>query len=359
MPMIRPSLSSLIGRVSNDFAQSLTNGAALLRRSFTYVAARVFAGLAHGLYGAIVWAAEQVIIDRCDGPMLRRWAAVFGMAANPATLAQGSVIFGGAAGAVIPAGTLLVRAADSISGRPAWVYRTDSGGVIGPDGTVTVPVTALDLGAAGNCVAATVVTLPSALAGVAGAAGVAAAGIGGGADEEGTDALRARLLARIRMPPAGGAEHDYIAWAMAVSGVTRVWIKPNAMGPGTVTVRFVMDDAYPDGIPQPVDIGRVFDYVNARRPVTAGLYVVAPILWPVTVRIAGLSPATAEVRAAVEAEIKDLARREWGPSVTIVRTHIAEAISRAAGEWDHNLQLPAANLAVPDNGLPQPVIEWV
>jgi uncharacterized phage protein gp47/JayE len=50
------------------------------------------------------------------------------------------------------------------------------------------------------------------------------------------------------------------------------------------------------------------------------------------------------VKQAVVAELNDLLRREAIPGGTIVRSHITAAISAAAGEVDHVLIAPAANV---------------
>ena len=63
----------------------------------------------------------------------------------------------------------------------------------------------------------------------------------GGTDAETDDQLRARILHRIQNPPMGGAQADYVTWALAVPGVTRAWAA-SEQGIGTMTVRFLMDD---------------------------------------------------------------------------------------------------------------------
>ena len=65
-------------------------------------------------------------------------------------------------------------------------------------------------------------------------------------------------LFRIQNPPMGGSEADYVRWAMAVPGVTRAWAAVE-QGIGTMTVRFLMDDMYPDnyGLPTAADIQEV------------------------------------------------------------------------------------------------------
>jgi uncharacterized phage protein gp47/JayE len=127
--------------------------------------------------------------------------------------------------------------------------------------------------------------------------------------------------------------------------VTRAWPYPQEMGAGTVTVRFMMDDSYADGIPLAADVTALQAFIDDARPVTATLYVVAPIAEPIAFEIAGLNPGTQAVKDAVEAELRDLIRREAEPEGTIPLTHFTEAISIAAGEFDHDLVSPAADVS--------------
>ena len=85
-----------------------------------------------------------------------------------------------------------------------------------------------------------------------------------------------------------------------------------------------------------------------QRPVTAELYVLAPELVPVQYQIS-VTPDTPAVRAAVEAALQALHLRESEMGAALMRTHMAEAISGAAGEFDHELVQPAANV-VPSAG---------
>ena len=90
----------------------------------------------------------------------------------------------------------------------------------------------------------------------------------GGTDTETDEQLRARILQRIQNPPMGGSAADYVAWALAVPGVTRAWAAPE-QGIGTITVRFLMDDlrADDDGWPTPADVA---DGRALHRPEAAG-----------------------------------------------------------------------------------------
>jgi uncharacterized phage protein gp47/JayE len=77
--------------------------------------------------------------------------------------------------------------------------------------------------------------------------------------------------------------------------------------------------------------------------VTGETIVVAPTASPLDFNIT-LAPDTVEVRNAVQAELVDLVAREAEPGGTILWSHLNEAISIAAGETDHVLNSPAANV---------------
>ena len=334
MPFSRPTLQELINRTSADAVARL-GLEELLRRDDMQVLARVLAGASHNLHGHVAWLAEQVIIDTAEAEYLARWANIWGVDRKPAAAAAGNVTLTGNNGVVIPAGTSLVRS-DGVE------YTTDAEATIA-SGTATAAVTAVVAGAAGNALAGVAVNLTTAIAGLASQATVAAGGLVGGAYIETDAALRARLLARIQAPPHGGAKADYVTWALEVPGVTRAWVYPGELGLGTITVRFVRDDDA-SIIPDAAEVQAVQDYIDARRPVTADVTVVAPIAVPLNLTIA-LTPNTSTVQAAVQAEIADLLRREAEPGGTILISHIREAISLAAGETNHVLTVPAADVA--------------
>lgn len=335
MPFSRPNLTELINRTLADTASRLS-AEELLRRSDAEVLARVLAGAAHGLYGYIDWLSRQILPDTSESEWLERHASLWlREGRKPASAATGSVTFAGITGAVVPAGTHLV----AVGGR---VFETTAEATL-VAGAATVAAVAVEAGASGNLLAGVGLNLVSPVAGVQSAAVVAAGGMTGGADVEDDESLRARVIARIQQPPHGGAWFDYVAWAMEVPGVTRVWTYPLELGPGTVTVRFVRDDdASP--IPDAGEVATVQSHIDGLRPVTAAVTVVAPVPVALNFTISGLSPDTAAVRAAIAAELADLLRREAEPGGTILISHIREAISIAAGESDHVLVAPAANV---------------
>lgn len=335
MPFQRPTLEDLIERAAADIATRLPGADAKLRRSNLNVLTRTHSGAVHGLYGYLDFIARQAMPDTAESEFLGRWASFWGIARKSASFAAGDVTFTGANASVIPEGTLLQRGDGA-------EYTTDAEATIAA-GTATVGVTASLAGAAGNADAGVVMNLVSPIAGVNTAATVAAGDIAGGADEESDESLLARLLARLQEPPHGGADFDYVAWALEVPGVTRAWVYPQELGLGTVTLRFVRDDD-PSIIPDSGEVQAVQDYIDERRPVTADVTVVAPIAVPLDFEISGLLPDEQAVRDAIAAELADLLRREAEPGGTILVSHIREAISIAAGEHDHALVSPTADV---------------
>jgi uncharacterized phage protein gp47/JayE len=334
MPFNRPILSTLIERARDDFDARLPGADSRLRRSVLDVLARVHAAATNGLYGFLNWISLQVFPDTAETEQLARWAAIWGVSRKASVPAAGGVDVTGANGSAIPAGTTLVRS-DSVE------YLTTADAVIA-GGVATLQVEAIDAGVGGNAAAAQRLVFSSPVAGVNANATIAAGGLTGGADEEADESLRARLLDRIRRPPHGGNADDYRRWTLEVPEVTRAWVYPLQLGPGTVTVVFVMDGRE-DMIPTVDDVADVQAYIDVLRPVTADVTVIAPAPVALDFTISA-APPTAEVQAAVVAELEDLLFREAEPGGTILISHIDEAVSLAAGELDHDVTTPAGNV---------------
>ena len=100
----------------------------------------------------------------------------------------------------------------------------------------------------------------------------------------------------------------------------------------------------------PAQLAEVKAYIEPLRPVTAELYVLAPVHVKVIYSI-HLTPDTSAARAAVEAQLRDLHSREAGLGDALLITHIAEAISSARGETDHVLVSPIADVPAGSNEL--------
>ncbi|MGC5885740.1 baseplate J/gp47 family protein [Ralstonia pseudosolanacearum] len=348
MPFETPTLPQLIQRADADLT---ANAADAMRRSDQAVLGRVHAGATFGLHGHIKWAADQILPDTCDESMLLR-VAKFRLTTprGEAIAATGWISMKGQPTAVIDGGSILQT---KDGRRYATVGTVEFSGA-----QAQVRVTAIEPGKLGDVPAGEVLELVSPVLGVEAEAVVSGAGIVGGTDQESIEALRARVIRSFRRVPHGGSADDYVEWATDVNGITRAWCLRNYMGPGTVGL-FVARDGDENPIPPQPVLDRVKEEIEAARPVTAELYVLAPVEHPIAYRIR-LMPDSTQIRAAVEKNLRDLLRRQGDLGVTVLRTHLAEAISQSPGENDHELVQPAGNVALAVNEIPTfGGIEWL
>jgi len=332
MAFSRPTLTQLISRAQSDIETRLDGAVASLRRTVEYVLARVVAGAAHGLHGHLVWLSKQLMPDTAEDEIMERWADIYDVERTAAVKASGTVGITGSNGSTCPDETEWQTA-------DGTVYIQDGDATIAA-GVATITVEAEVGGDDGNQTVGTTLSLVSPVAGIDTDGTVSGSGLTGGTDQETDAALQSRLLLRMREPPKGGGPGDYVNWAIEVSGVTRAWQIANGDGVGTVVVYFVRDNDVTI-IPDASEVSDVQDYLDDLAPVTADVNVYAPTETAVDFTIS-VTPNTAAVKAAVQAELEDYIERNGtceGTSFPI--SQLDEAISLATGETDHTMTVPA------------------
>lgn len=336
MPFNRPKLADLLSRTEAELAARLGLGP-LLPRSVLAVLARLVAGQSHLLHAHVGYAVDQVFPDTADADNLVRIASRHGILRKAALSAFGPVVFTGTEGTTVPQGTLVRRVDDT-------EYSVAVAGDIS-GGSVSLVVRAVVAELAGDTVATTVLTLVSPVSGIDTNATVDTGGIVNGADVESDANLLERLLQRLQTPPQGGAQADYVKWALEIAEVTRAFALPQHFGPGTVGVTFLVDDDPTTPIPDAAKVLEVQEYIDdpTRRPVTAAVTVFAPVEVQLDPEII-LVPDTTDVRAAVTASLEDMLKEDAAPGGTILLSRIREAISTAQGETDHTLVSPVADV---------------
>lgn len=337
MPFETPTLPALIGRAQSDLA-----GSTALLRSDSEVLSRVLGAASFARYGHQAYIADQILPDTADEDTLRRMArARLKRDRLEAVVATGPVLFTGAVGALLDAGTLLQRDDGARFRVVATVKLTATTG--------GAALEALDAGVLGNTEAGTILRLVSPVLGLNDVFTVAPPGLLGGTEQESIETLRGRVIRSYRIVPHGGAKGDYETWALEVAGVTRAWVVRHWMGPGTVGVFFVRDGDI-DIIPTPDACAAVLTYIEQERPVTAEVYVLPPVEKPVQYQLK-VTPDSGVVRRAVEAALIDLHNRESELGEGLLGTHIGEAISGAAGERDHQRISPGGDVSAAANEL--------
>jgi uncharacterized phage protein gp47/JayE len=330
----RPTPAELIARIATDIEGALVGVNALLRATVEYVLARALGGVFHGVHGHLAWIAEQIFPDQAVDRFVVRAADFWGVPRRQASKAHRILTVLGTGG-TLAAGEEFVRLADGFS----FTVDASAFGVTSSQ----VAITASLPGAIGNLRIGEKVMLLTGVDGVTSEATVTALGVDG-ADIESIPALVLRILDRIQNPPRGGAPGDYETWAKEVPGVTRAWEFPRQgrtgdPGLGRVALTFVMDNNA-DPIPSADTVELVRQYVQARAPSQVICFAPTPEPYDYNVRPVPNTPA---VRAAIEAEVTDMIRRDAEPGGTISVSRFNEAVSIADGEISHNTISPVAD----------------
>lgn len=332
MAFERPTLSQLRERIANDFEFRIAGSDAHTPGTGYTELAQVIAGVAHGLYGNQQWIAAQRFVYTADDDIVEAEAVLRDIPRIPAAFATGAVTFTGNNGTPISANVMLQ------AGNGQQFHTTTNGIIAG--GSCQLAVIAQEPGRAGNLTTGTALTLINPIVGVDSTALIAAPGLANGADIELIARVRERVLAHIQQPPMGGKQEDYVAWARAAAvDVTRAWVFPHEDGIGSVALRCVTENLS-NPIPAAGVLTAVSDYIQSRRPAGLRSFTVKQFTAvPMNLVFTALSLNTAETRAAIEAEVKDLIRRRYQPGGVLLLSQIREAISRAGGENNHVITL--------------------
>lgn len=339
MPWTTPALKDVRSLVRDAVNASLPGADANVPNSVLRVLSDNQGALCHLTLQYVDWLSLQLLPDTAETEWLDRHGQIWLVNSDGstgrklATLSAGTADFYGIVdGTVLPAGTIIQSSLQNpdVTGTSAMIsYATLADITVSAAVPVQGNIRALDPGAIGNLDPGSSLSIFPTVPGVG--SQVIVVNLTGGTDDETDDELRARVLQRIRNPPMGGDTADYVAWALAVPGVTRAWAAVE-QGIGTMTVRFMCDDlrADNDGFPEPEDIAAVGAYIDKVRPVTVkDCFVAAPIKQFIDINITNLVPDTDEVKAEIEQQLRDMLFRVAAPGQTIFASWINYAIMSA------------------------------
>ena len=203
-------------------------------------------------------------VDTSAGEYLDQHGAIDGMIRKTGTYAKGECIFSGNKNQEIPADTLC----GTVNG---LLFEVTQMGVIDENGSVTLPVQALEIGDKYNVLAGMVNVLPVGISGVTGVTN--GKGFLGGAEVETDDAFLGRILFHRRKPATSGNVYHYMEWAMEIDGVGDVKVFPLDYGAGTVTVMPITNGKRS---PDTEILGKVAANIEEKRPIGATVTVEAP-----------------------------------------------------------------------------------
>jgi uncharacterized phage protein gp47/JayE len=270
--------------ITDSIQEKFNNKLKMLPKSFLRVIATVFAGVFIVLYKQIGWLFLQIfpetsywgeagVLTRQVRPLVM-WGRLIGVG-DPKTGTQwrGTAIVkpSGTAGTLV-AGTQFKA---EVTGK---VYLTEES-VPMDELEVAVPVICAESGTGGNLDVGDILsfTAPLGIAEKTAAVGVV---VEEGTDDESESDYRARVVARFRNPPLGGALADYRRWASDAAGVLQTYPYKDIETPAGVFVYVSgVSSLYSDRIPSSDllrAVGRVCTYdpdtgAQNRKPLTAVL----------------------------------------------------------------------------------------
>ena len=317
-------------------------------REGTDLSARMYALAAqvYALYVQADWVTRQAFPQTAEGEYLDYHAQLRSLERKPALPAQGTVRFTAGEASQsdrsIPEGTVCMTAG-------LVRFATTQAAVL-PAGelTVDVPVQALEPGTAGNVSAQTVVSMAVAPMGIASCTNPQA--FAGGADGEGDEELRARILDTFRRLPNGANAAFYEQGALSFDQVAAAAVIPKPRGLGSVDV-IVSTLA---GTPGEELLEQLQDYFEQRREIAVDVQVKAPT--PVTVNVAVQVKAKGgwdktQVLDQVEETLEGwFDGKLLGQDVLLAR--LGSLIYGCDGVENYAVSAPAADLAVDADELP-------
>jgi uncharacterized phage protein gp47/JayE len=355
MPYERPTLTTVVTRIMDDIKSRIENANSILRRSMLKILSRVLGGAVHLLYGFINFLSDQMFMTSADEEYLVTHCEEYGIQRKAAVKATGEGTATGTNGYIISVGALL-QTPDGTE------YSVDKDVLIS-GGIANLSSTAVIAGVDGNQDPGTVLTFVSPITGVDTTVTVDSNGITGGLDQEDVEDLRDRGLTRKRQPPHGGADFDYVSWALEYPGVTRAWSFPQYQGVGTIGLAFVRDNDENTILPDSDQRQAVRNYIVSHTNPLTGLVVGCPVgaepgLYVIDLGLHSLDftlaiyPKTTAVQNLVQAKLQEMIVDLLGPGETNYKSDIIKYASRATGLVAVRVESPEEDTAIAVNRVP-------
>ena len=332
MPYPSPTLSQLVNQGEQQFLSRFPD---VKRHSVVSVLNRINAALSASEHQHLDWLARQIIPTTADEDYLLEYCAYKGIYRKLANAAQGVIRIEVVSATEITEGTLWRDGRSDLTFAAVQTTQVQAG-------FAEIAVQCTENGSQGNLNAQTQLALTNAILGVKPNANVLK--MSGGTEMESLSALLSRLIQRVQHPPAGGAPHDYVRWALEVNGVTRAWCFPRYYGGGTTGVAIVLDNQA-DILPTTQDCERVKAYISGHKNTVTGLwegmpagnelFVFAPKVKRLDLTIR-LVPATESLKSAVKSTLVSLFQT-LAPGGLLYLSHLRATVSNVIGETDNSI----------------------
>lgn len=203
-----------------------------------------------------------------------RWAPIRGVVpktATPARKAQALRVFGTAA-TDVPALSQLVHEETGLK------FQTTSDALVGPGGYVDCDVAGVDVGSVTRLGPPQKLRFTTPIADLEEIAELQLDLDEDGEDAESPGSLQQRVASRFSTPPLGGAQEDYVQWALAVTGWATAYAYPLRAGVGTVDLAALHAGSGGARIPTAPEVAELQAALDKKRPVSVKQFRVLTVL---------------------------------------------------------------------------------
>lgn len=293
--------------------------------------ARTLAYACNKLCDYIRFLGKQIIPTTAEAEYLEAHCALKGIFRKQKTAAYGAILVKGLTNTEITVGTILIRKTDNVK------YSVSETAIL-TTSPQEVKVICQDKGSIGNAQEGKILDFAVVTAGVESSAVVKL--IGSGADTETDKDLLIRYLEVVRNVYHGGADSDYVKWALSVEGVNRAWCYPCEMGIGSVTVRIMT----PTGFPDAILCQKVVEYIETVRPPTYNeFFVVSPIAKAIPHTLM-INPDTEANRTAVMGALTRNYAEQKIPGGLLLLRDLHSAMLSVTTLNDYRIDYPSGNI---------------
>ena len=308
----------------------------------------VIAKVVADLYALVKRVMAQSFVQTASGEWLDLRVREMGITRKPAVKTRVYLTFSSnepaAQNITIPAGTICKSQKDNI-GKDYRFITTEE--VVLEEGQTSIEVVAEaeQPGADWNVGQDTITRMVTRVAGINTVTNPEGYMIREGSDPESDEQLRQRAIGTWETLGIGGTREAYRTWALSVPGVIAASVLDDfPFGPGTVGVVILGEN----GEPSADLINEVYQYIKARKPLTADVRILAPNIVTIALelevtRFAGASRESVE--AGVQEAVADFSSRlQLGEGLILAR--LIDAIMDVNGIYNVKILSPVNDISV-------------
>jgi uncharacterized phage protein gp47/JayE len=340
-----PTIDDLSKKARGYYNAFLTGADSYISPNFLFVTSKVISLSIHPCYYILNYLSKQFFATTADLDNLIVIGNEVGVSRLPASKGRGYATFISTAGQSVATNAILTRS-------DGTQYKVLTGFIT--TGNNNILIESIAYGSKVNAVGGTKLSLqvnnPLITSII-----VSSSGIAGGAEIEGVESFRERVLSRKRTLPITGTQgyYEYIL-RQEVSGITRVFFDRTI---GTFSIYFMMDNTYSNGLPLMQDINNAQEVADSIAIMGTNPILKAPQLQPINVNLNIRQALSQETIDEIKLEISETIIEEGTLSLAskpavFPKESLDSAVVRALGGYNFTVISPSSDIAIASGKIP-------